>query len=180
MWKVALTSPSLNDNFSLPGGYKMLPVHLDQTTWVFCALGKDEYVKAQIWTEDFYSVAARNVNPYLKLLGFLLLNYLLEIQEESSEFLWRPFWWNYPARCNHKIPAVVREKPEIRRGASLPNDVHQKAETDICIFYLFPPRPRMPTVFSLPHVPVFQMNAETQGTLQKRYFISLSYRIFPP
>lgn len=42
---MALTSPSLKDNFSLPGGYKLLFVHLDQATCVFGALVKDEYVK---------------------------------------------------------------------------------------------------------------------------------------
>lgn len=51
MWTVfimALTSPSPKDNFRLPGGYKLLSVHLDQTKHVFCALLKDEYVKEQI------------------------------------------------------------------------------------------------------------------------------------
>lgn len=45
---MALTSPSFKDNLRLPGGYKLLFVHLDQTICVFCALVEDEYVKEQI------------------------------------------------------------------------------------------------------------------------------------
>lgn len=45
---MALTSPSLKDNFSLPSGYELLSAHLDQTTRVFCVLVKDEYVEEQI------------------------------------------------------------------------------------------------------------------------------------
>lgn len=45
---MVLMSPSLKINFRLPGGYKLLPVHLEQTTCVFCALVKDEYVEEQM------------------------------------------------------------------------------------------------------------------------------------
>lgn len=79
-------------------------------------------------TESLYSVAALNVNLYFKLSWFLFLSYLLESYKEKSDFLQIPFWWNYPPRWKYKTPAVVREKPEIRGWASLPNDFHQKAK----------------------------------------------------